>query len=174
MVVGNKLKSGMFDGVFDHFLSGILEDHRRHLLRNTVKQMIKFMYTIKQLNLSNKVRYKYISSFTSRKLTHPELPPNSILTGALIGVRLVSPVVPGTCSTHKAAHGNHAWVHVTTDATQIRVYDATAAPAIPVDVLPAPGAHQYDNWSLLQCPRRGDYERTSVPTKLELITSYKN
>jgi hypothetical protein len=38
------------------------------------------MYTIKQLNLSNKARYKYISRLTSRKLTHPELPPNSILT----------------------------------------------------------------------------------------------
>jgi hypothetical protein len=38
------------------------------------------MYTIKQLNLSNKARYKYISRLSSRKLTHPELPPNSILT----------------------------------------------------------------------------------------------
>jgi hypothetical protein len=136
--------------------------------------MIKFLYTIKQQNLSNKARYKYISSFTSKKITHPELPPNSILTGALIGVRLASPIIPGTYNTHKAAHGNHVWVHVATDATQIYVYDATAAPAIPVDVLPDPGAHRHDNRSLLQCPRRGDYERTSVPAKLELITSYKN
>jgi hypothetical protein len=78
------------------------------------------------------------------------------------------------CSMHKAAHENDAWVHVATDATQIRVYDTTAAPAIPADVLPAPSAHRHDNQSLLQCPRRGDYERTSVPVKLELITSYKN
>jgi hypothetical protein len=83
--------------------------------------MIKFLYTIKQQNLSNKTRYKYISSFTSRKLTHPELPPNSILTGALIGIRLASPIAPGMCSTHKATHENHAWVHVATDATQILV-----------------------------------------------------
>jgi hypothetical protein len=85
-----------------------VEDHRSHLLRNTLRQTIKFLYTIKQQNLYNKARYKYISSFTSRKLTHPELPPNSILTGALIGVRLASPIIPGTCSMHKAAHGNHA------------------------------------------------------------------
>jgi hypothetical protein len=151
-----------------------VEDHRSDLLGDTLRQTIKFLYTIKQPNLSNKARYRYISSFTSRKLTHPELPPNSILIGALIGVRLVSPIVPGTCSTHKTAHGNHAWVHVTTDATQIRVYDTTVAPAIPVDVLPDPGAHRHDNRSLLQCLRRGDYERASVPAKLELITSYKN
>jgi hypothetical protein len=151
-----------------------VEDHRSHLLGNTLRQTIKFMYTIKQKNLSNKARYKYISSSTSRKLTHPKLPPNSILTGALIGVRLVSPIIPGTCSTHKASHGNHAWVHVATYATQIHVYDATAAPAIPVDVLPDPGAHRHDNRPLLQCPRKGDYERTSVHAKLELITSYKN
>jgi hypothetical protein len=151
-----------------------VEDHRSHLLRNTLRQTIKFMYTIKQQNLSNKARYKYISSFTSRKLTHPELPLNSILTGALIGIRLASPIVPWTCSTHKAAHGNHAWVHVATDATHIHVYDATVAPAIPVDVLPDLGAHRQDNRPLLQCPRRGDYERMSVPAKLELIVSYKN
>jgi hypothetical protein len=118
-----------------------VEDHRSHLLKNTLRQTIKFLYTIKQLNLSNKARYKYISSFTSRKLTHPEFPPNNIMIGALIGVRLASPVIPGTCSTHKATHGNHAWVHVATDATQIHVYDAMAAPAILADVLPAPGAH---------------------------------
>jgi hypothetical protein len=71
---------------------------------------------------------------------------------------------------HKAAHGNHAWVHVVTDAIQIHVYDATAAPPIPADVLPAPGAPRHDNQPLLQCSRRGgDYERTSVSTKLELI-----
>jgi hypothetical protein len=140
-----------------------VEDHRSHLLGNTLRQTIKFLYTIKQQNLSNKARYKYISSFTSRKLTHLELPPNSILTVALIGVRLASPIVPGMCSTHKAAHENHAWVHVAIDATQICVFDATTAPAIPVDVLPDPGAHRHDNRSLLQCPRRGDYERTSVP-----------
>jgi hypothetical protein len=136
-------------------------DHRSQLLRNTLRQMINFLYTIKQQNLSNKARYKYISSFTSKKLTHPELPPNSILTGALIAVRLVSPIIPGMCSMHKATHGNHAWVHVATDATQIRVYYAMVAPAIPVDVLPDPGAHRHDNWPLLQCPRRGggDYER---------------
>jgi hypothetical protein len=151
-----------------------VEDHRSQLLENTLRQTITFLYTIKQQNLSNKARYKYISNFTSRKLTHPELPPNSILTGALISVHIASPIIPGTCSTHKATHGNHAWVHVVTDATQIRVYDTTAAPAIPVDVLPDPGAHRHDNWPLLQCPRRGDYERTSVPAKLELITSYKN
>jgi hypothetical protein len=151
-----------------------VEDHRSHLLRNTLRQMIKFIYTIKQQNLSNKARYKCISSFTSRKLTHPELPPNNILTGALVDVRLASPIIPGTCSTNKAAHRNHVWVHVATDATQIHVYDATVAPAIPVDILLDPGAHRHDNRSLLQCPRRGDYERTSVPAKLELTTSYKN
>jgi hypothetical protein len=132
-----------------------VEGHRSHLLRNTLRQMIKFLYIIKQQNLSNKARYKYISSFTSRKLTHLELPPNSILIGALIGVRLASPIVPGTSSTYKAAHENHVWVHVATDATQIRVYDATAAPAIPDNVLPDPGAHRHDNRPLLQCPRRG-------------------
>jgi hypothetical protein len=153
VVVGNRLKPGVFDGVFDHFRSWIVEDHISHLLGNTLRQMIKFMYTIKQQNLSNKARYKYISSFTSRKLTHPELPPNSILTGALIGVCLASPIVPGTCITHKATHGNHAWVHVVIDATQICVYDATMAPAIPVDVLPDSGAHRHDNRPLLQCPR---------------------
>jgi hypothetical protein len=151
-----------------------VEDHRSHLLGNTLRQTIKFLYSIKQLNLSNKAIYKYRSSFTSRRLTHPELPPNSILTGALIGVRLASPVVPGTCSTHKATYGNHAWVHVATDGTQIRVYDTTTAPTIPADVLPGPGAHRHDNRPLLQSPRRGDYERTSVPAKLELVTSYKN
>jgi hypothetical protein len=151
-----------------------VEDHRSHLLENTLRQTIKFLYTIKQQKISNKTRYKYISSFTSRKLTHPEHPPNSILTGVLIGVRLASLIVPGTCSTHKATHKNHAWVHVVTDATQICVYDTTAAPAIPVNVLPDPGAHRHDNRQLLQCPRRGNYERTSVPAKLELITSYKN
>jgi hypothetical protein len=111
-----------------------VEDHRSHLLRNTLRQTIKFMYTIKQQNLSDKARYKYISRFTPRKLTHPELPPNSILTGALIGVRLASPIIPETCSTHKATHENHDWVHVATDATQIRVYDAMAAKAILVNV----------------------------------------
>jgi hypothetical protein len=151
-----------------------VEDHRSHLLGNTLRQTIKFLYTIKQQNLSNKARYKYISSFTSRKLTHLELPPNNILTRALIGARLASPIVSRMCSTHKAAHRNHAWVHVVTDATQIRVYDSTAAPAILVDVLPDPGAHRHDNRPLLQCPRRGDYERMSVPAKLVLITSYKN
>jgi hypothetical protein len=151
-----------------------MEDHGSHLLENTLRQMIKFLYTIKQLNLFNKARYKYISSFTTRKLTHPELPPNSILIGALIDVCIASPVIPGTCSTHKAAHGNHAWVHVATDATQIHVYNATVTPAIPADVLLAPGAHRHDNRPVLQCPRRGDYERTSAPAKLELITSYKN
>jgi hypothetical protein len=95
----------------------VVEDHRSHLLGNTLRQTIKFMYTIKQQNLSNKARYKYISRLTSRKLTHPEHPPNSILTGALISVHLASPVVPRTCSTHKAAHGNHAWVYVAIDAT---------------------------------------------------------
>jgi hypothetical protein len=108
VVVGNRLKPGVFDGVFDHFMSWIVEDHISHLLRNTLRQMIKFMYTIKQQNLSNKARYKYISSFTSRKLTHPELPPNSILTGALIGVCLASPIISGMCSTHKVTHRNHA------------------------------------------------------------------
>jgi hypothetical protein len=77
-----------------------VEDHRSHLLGNTLRQMIKFLYTIKQQNLSNKARYKYISSFTSIKLTHPELPPNNILTGALIDVCLASLIIPGTCSTH--------------------------------------------------------------------------
>jgi hypothetical protein len=85
-----------------------VEDHRSHLHGNTLRQTIKFMYTIKQQNLSNKARYKYISSFTSKKITHPELPPNSILTGALIDVHLASPIIIGTCSTHKAAHRNHA------------------------------------------------------------------
>jgi hypothetical protein len=151
-----------------------VEDHRSHLLRNTLRQTIKFMYTIKQQNLSDKARYKYISRFTPRKLTHPELPPNSILTGALIGVRLASPIIPETCSTHKATHENHDWVHVATDATQIRVYDAMAAKAILVNVLTDPGAHRHDNQPLLQCPRRGDYERMSVPAKLKLITLYKN
>jgi hypothetical protein len=132
-----------------------VEDHRSHLLENTLRQTIKFLYTIEQQNLSNKATYKYISSFTSKKLTHPELSPNNILTGALIGVCLASSIIPGTCSTHKATHGNHAWVHVATNATQIRVYDTTAAPAIPVGVLPYPGAHQHDNRPLLQCPRRG-------------------
>jgi hypothetical protein len=144
-----------------------VEDHRSHLLENTLRQTIKFLYTIKQQNLSNKARYKNISSFTSRKLTHPELPPNNILIGAMIDIRLASPIVLGTCITHKAAHRNHAWVHVATDATQIHVYDATVAPAIPVDVLQDPGAHRHDNRPLLQCPRRGNYERTSVPVKLE-------
>jgi hypothetical protein len=151
-----------------------VEDHRSHLLGNTLRQTIKFMYIIKQLNLSNKARYKNISSFTFRKLTHPELSPNSILIGALIGVRLAFLVIPGTCSMHKATHKSHALVHVVTDATQICVYDTTAAPAIPAGVLPAPGAHWHDNRPLLQCPRRGDYERTPVHAKLELITSYKN
>jgi hypothetical protein len=99
------------------------------------------MYTIKQLNLSNKVTYKYISSLTFRKLTHPKLPPNSIITGALIGVRLASLVLPGTCSMQKATHRNHDWVHVAADGTQICVYDATVATAIPVNVLPCPGTH---------------------------------
>jgi hypothetical protein len=151
-----------------------MEDHRSLLLENTLRQTIKFLYTFKQQNLSNKARYKYISSFTSRKLTHLELPPNSIPTGALIDIRLASPIISGTCSTHKATHGNHAWVHVATDATQIRVYDTTVAPGIPVNILPDPGARRHDNRSLLQCPRKGDYERTSVPAKLELFTSYKN
>jgi hypothetical protein len=35
-----------------------VEDHRSHLLGNTLRQTIKFMYTIKQQNLSNKARYK--------------------------------------------------------------------------------------------------------------------
>jgi hypothetical protein len=148
-----------------------VEDHRSHLLGNILRQTIKFLYTIKQLNLSNEARYKYISTLTSRKLTHPELPPNSILIGALIDVRLASPVVPGTCSTHKATHENHAWVHVATDATQIRVYDATTAPTIPVDVLLDPGAHRHDNRLLLQGPGRGYYERTLALAKLELVTS---
>jgi hypothetical protein len=98
-----------------------VEDHRSHLLGNILRQTTKFLYTIKQQNLSNKARYKYISSFTSRKLTHLELPPNSILTGALIGVCLASLIIPGMCITHKAAHRNHAWVHVATNATQIHV-----------------------------------------------------
>jgi hypothetical protein len=85
-----------------------VEDHISHLLENTLRQTIKFMYTIKQQNLSNKTRYKYISSFTYRKLTHPELPPNSILTGAVISIRLASPIIPGMCSTHKPTHENHA------------------------------------------------------------------
>jgi hypothetical protein len=71
-----------------------MEDHISHLLRNTLRQTIKFMYIIKQLNLSNKARYKYISSFTSRKLTHPKLSPNSIVIGVLIDVHLASPVIP--------------------------------------------------------------------------------
>jgi hypothetical protein len=139
-----------------------VEDHRSHLLGNTLRQTIKFLYTIKQQNLSKKARYKYISNFTSRKLTHLEFPPNSILTGALIGIRLASLIVLGMCSTHKAAYGNHAWVHVATDATQIHVYNTMMAPAILVNVLPDPGAHWLDNRPLLQCPRREDYERTSV------------
>jgi hypothetical protein len=92
----------------------------------------------------------------------------------MIDVCLASPVIPGTCSMHKATHKNHAWVHVATDAIQIRVYDATVAPAITTNVLLDPGAHRHDNWPLLQGPRRGDYERTSIPAKLELVTSYKN
>jgi hypothetical protein len=148
-----------------------VKDHISHLLGNTLRQTIKFMYTIKQLNLSNKAGYKYISSLTSRNLTHLELPPNNILTGALISVRVASPIVPGMCNTHKAAHGNHAWLHVVTDATQICVYDATEAPVVLADVLLDLGAHQHDNRPLLQGPRRGNYERMSVPTKLELITS---
>jgi hypothetical protein len=117
--------------------------------------MIKFLYTIKQLNLSNKARYKHISSLISRKLTHPKLPPNSILTGALICVCLASLVIPGTCSTHKATHRNLAWVHVAADGTQICVYDATMATTIPVNVLPGLGTHRHDKRPLLQCPRRG-------------------
>jgi hypothetical protein len=151
-----------------------VEDHRSHLLGNTLRQTVKFLYTIKQLNLSNKATCKYISSLTSRKLTHPELSPNSILTRALIDIRLVSPVIPGTCNTHKAAHVNHAWVHVATDATQICVYDATVAATILADVLPDPGAHRHGNQLLLHGSRRGDYARTSVPAKLVLVTSYKN
>jgi hypothetical protein len=73
----------------------------------------------------------------SRKLTHPKLAPNSILIGALIDICLASPVIPETCSTHKAAHRNHVWVHVVADDTQICVYDATVATAIPVDVFQA-------------------------------------
>jgi hypothetical protein len=91
----------------------------------------------------------YISNLTSRKLTHPKLPPNSILTGALVGVCLASPVIPGTCSTHKVDHRNHAWVHVVADGTQIRVYDATVATAIPVDVLPGLGTYRHDKRPLL-------------------------
>jgi hypothetical protein len=94
-----------------------VEDHRSQLLRNLLRETIKFMYTIKQLNLSNKVRYKYISSLTSRKLTYPKLHPNNILTGTLIDVCLASLVIPGMCSTHKATHRNHAWVYVVADGT---------------------------------------------------------
>jgi hypothetical protein len=108
------------------------------------------MYTIKQLNLYKKARYKYISSLTSRKLIHPKLPPNSILTGALVGVCLASPVILGTCNTHKFTHRNHAWVHVVADGTQICVYEATVATAIPVDVLLGYGTYRHDKRLLLQ------------------------
>jgi hypothetical protein len=75
---------------------------------------------------------------------------------------------------HKAAHRNHAWVHVAVDGTQIYVYDAMVATTIPVDVLLGLGTYRHDKRLLLKCPRRGDYERTSVPTKHELVTSYIN
>jgi hypothetical protein len=80
-----------------------VKDHRSQLLRNLLRETIKFMYTIKQLNLSNKVRYKYISSLISRNLTYPKLHPNSILTGALIDVCLASLVVPGNQRTAQIA-----------------------------------------------------------------------
>jgi hypothetical protein len=93
------------------------------------------------------------------------------VAGALIGVCLASPVVPAMRSTHKAAHINHAWLHVAADGTQICVYDAMVAMAIPVDVLIDLGTNRHDKQLLLQCPRRGDYERTLVPRKHELVTS---
>jgi hypothetical protein len=85
-----------------------------------------------------------------------------------------APVDLGMCITHKTAHRNHAWVHVVADGTQIYVNDATVVMTILVDVLPGLGTYQHDKRPLLLCPRRGDYKRTSVPTKHELVTSYIN
>jgi hypothetical protein len=48
------------------------------------------------------------------------------------------------------------------------------ATTIPINVLLGLGTHWHDKRSLLQCPRKGDYERTPVPIKLELVTSYIN
>jgi hypothetical protein len=75
---------------------------------------------------------------------------------------------------HKATHRKHAWVHVAADGTQIYVYDATVATTIPVNIFLGLGTYWHDKRPLLQCPRRGDYERTSIPTKHELVTSYIN
>jgi hypothetical protein len=49
-------------------------------------------------------------------------------------------------------HKHHVWVHEPADATKLHVDEATVPPAIPVDVLPLPGAHWPDNQSLLKGP----------------------
>jgi hypothetical protein len=78
------------------------------------------------------------------------------------------------CSSHPAIHRHHAGVHELTDATKLRVDEATVAPAILVHVLPLSGPHWSDNRPLLKGPSwgGGDQDRMSGPAKFELISYF--
>jgi hypothetical protein len=106
--------------------------------------------------------------------TYPEHIRHGILKGALVGILPECPVGPWACSFSSAAHLNHAGVQQLTKGPQLRV-DTHAVPlAIPVDVLPPPLTNWMDHRPILPSPSRWSQERASQPTKIELVTSYKN
>jgi hypothetical protein len=99
---------------------------------------------------------------------------HTILTGALVGIRLQCPVGPLARSMLSAAHGNHAGVQQLTIGPQLCVDTTMVSLAIPVDVLPLTLANWTDHGPVLPAPSRWSQERASQPRKIELVTSYKN
>jgi hypothetical protein len=61
---------------------------------------------------------------------------HTILTGALVDIRLPCPVVPQACSLSSATHGNHARIQQSAEGPQLRVDEAVVSLTIPVDALP--------------------------------------
>jgi hypothetical protein len=99
---------------------------------------------------------------------------HTILTGALVGVRLQCPVVPRACSLLSAAHGNHAGLQQLAKGPQLRVDAGAVSLTVPVDVLPLMLTNWMDHCSLLPDSSRWSQERASQPRKIELVTLYKN
>jgi hypothetical protein len=99
---------------------------------------------------------------------------HTILTGALVGVRLQRPVDPRACSLLSAAHGNHAGVQQPAVGPQLYVDTSAVSLVVPIDVLPLMLTNWMNHRPVLPALSRWSQERESQPEKIELVTSYKN
>jgi hypothetical protein len=96
------------------------------------------------------------------------------MKGSAIGVLPERPVGPQACTLLSVARWNHAAAQQSTKGPQLRVDTTTVSLAIPVDVLPLSITKWTNHHPVLLALSRWSLERVSQPTKIELVTSFKN